>query len=258
MRLGLCAVLLAACSTVCSAQSTPKEAKGLPDTLPPEHKSITVPDGADAAPFFNAWTVNRPNDDHFIPADHFTDFGSLEINKPTTCNKCLFVIHVTEWNASVDDKAKDKISFVASNWYAYRYDGKQYVNIPPEQKELPQIFGLTSVYLLSVSQISEIAGKNIPAPYIDYTVKTTEKTASNVAALEALLGAILNVTTPGKVGGKLAFHPGRDYKYSVQGFLVNAKPLKAPFDAAFTASARPTKDKPGGGAGGGGDGLELP
>jgi hypothetical protein len=182
-----------------------------------------------------------------IPKGRFASFGKLTPDAPKPLDKNLYIVHLINWvDSSKAEKETAKVEFVSSEWFVYQFNGKQYVNVNPigkKKPQLPEIYGQTSAVFLSISRIIFAPGRDTAAPYIDYAITTKERTADNVVALEALIGGILNIKPQAAIHAADGSTPQIDvnYRFSIQAFTINAKPLRAPFDVAIKATATPTK-----------------
>jgi|GEM_PF-6400867 hypothetical protein len=251
MRLNACIILLCVSSAFALGQQG-QPATGLSDTLAERHISVLVP-RAEAGQYFDSWSNLISAADNPAPKKSFKDFGGLgpEAGIPPSedkyninPDKFLYVLHVTDWSDETKRNENPGFDLRSSVWYVYRYTGKQFEVIPANREKLPPIYEKSNVILLSISRINVVAGSGMGAPSIEYAAAAIGRTASNIAALEALGSAVLNVT-PSKDKGLMAEVIQPTYNYSVQSFSVSAKPLNAPFDVTFTATAKPANAKAG-------------
>jgi hypothetical protein len=261
MRLNACIILLCVSSAFALGQPG-QTATGLSDTLAtsPTPTSISE-DMADNS--FGAWSTGyistNNNPVSMAPKDHFTNFGDLsttltslpsEKSQALQLKKYLYVIHLIDWsekatcNGLPEECPNYYISGESSQWYVYQYTGKLFEVILPTDGALPPIYNKAYCVLLSVSRIR--TNHDTPAPLIQYSVNTPEHAASNVTALRALVNGVLGLTSKEVLRfGAPHVEPAYKYNYSVQSFAVSAKPLNAPFDVTFTATAKPANAKAG-------------
>ncbi len=241
----MCIVLLCVSSIFAWGQST-KPGSGLSDTLTPSPTPISTT-GENPDHYFGTWSTLATSAANPAPYESFPNFDSLDTKKTIPLSEAnLYVIHITDWEEDTEDKDADpKIDFLTSGWYVYRYagEGRGFKIVKPNNESLPPIYGMTNAVLLSVSRISVVAGSKTEAPFIQYSAIPTERTASNIAAVEALGNAVLSITSSGAGGSevKLGVQPApRHYNYRVLALPVSAKVLHAPFDVTFTATATET------------------
>ena len=262
MRSILCIVILCASSVFALGQSTEpgndipdttKPGTGLKDTLTTLPTPIPISED-DADNSFNSWSTFASSADNPAPNNSFKDFGGKDFGGPATkasiplSPKNLYVFHDMDWeekakcDGSPENNQASNICWKSSKWYVYQYTGKQFEVILPVGGSLPPIYGKTNVVLLSISRIRVVENSNTQAPIIQYSANPSQRTASNVTALETLINAVLGIT-PSVEKAYREEQPQYKYYYKVQAFVVSPKDLHAPFDVAFTATATPaTKD----------------
>jgi hypothetical protein len=253
MRHNVCIALLCVSSAFALGQSTDclrntatvplDKTQGLLDTLTESHISTPISD-AEASAYSKLWNDLTPTPNDLTPKDSSEDFKKLI--EATTCplsetkislsTKYLYVLHLIDWENETKSDKNPVINYKSSTWYVYRYAGKQFEFIPANKGKLPSIYEKTNIILLSISRINTVENSTTESLFIEYSVASQKRNASNVDALSLLISKVFGIDR-----GVLKSGPEvkPTYRYSAQAFAVSTKSLQAPFDVTFTATAKP-------------------
>jgi hypothetical protein len=232
-------LVLSLCSSTCLPQKKKdKPAAGISDQVAPEPIPVVIPASTDVDAYFGSWTT-IDDKGTFVPRGNFKDFGQMPMPMKASSEN-IYIIHFTDW---IEDPATNKVKFVSSDWYTYRFDGT-FKNLRSSGDAFPTTYDQKFGILLSVSRIGRPKGSKTPAPTIAYTLTATERTPDNILAFQALIGAITGVTFGGAAPAAgamkaMALAP-IEYDFAIQEFSTNSKALNAPFDLVFKATASST------------------
>jgi hypothetical protein len=255
--LSLMSLPLLAQPAIDSIQPTTIALTGPPNTYLPGWSNWT-PD-FDRAPS-NLAPVGQ-NGSPNIPANGFN--GIVPAAGPIS-DGAIYIVHIVDSSEVPADGLVlangDQIQVVNSRWYFYRYSKAKnmFVMQKTTPTSIPPIYGVTNGYVISISRLhwnsQRFTGPPVAiappiAPALAYSLKITQGTPANQAALLGILGGIANVSTgtaaaaagpgggiPGLVGPPPPPPPPLQYTYKIEATKISATALKPPYTLAATAT----------------------
>jgi hypothetical protein len=216
----------------------PTPATGVTDHIPSPTAEIV----GDAPHIFAGWTGwDGVSEGSITPITPISSFSGPLCPKDNSCpqeSSYLYIIHIADWNDRPVNNGFET-TLQSSSWYFYRWQNGSFQSAANHGKT-PSFFDIKTGTLISVSRIATTQDRNTPAPQIKYTITATQKTATNVAALEALLSKILGVDTSTPKTENFVKPPEVHYNLSVQRLsLSTTNPVHAPFDWTLAANVLP-------------------
>ncbi|MCU1249350.1 MAG: hypothetical protein JWQ49_2379 [Edaphobacter sp.] len=228
---------------------------GLGDSFPPTSQPINATDIA-------SWTTwDASNVGPLLPNEPINSFGQIDkYLVPAPAVNDIVMIHIVN---STDRKLGPVIAISDSHWFLYQKDknglfhqllkkakGAKTDAAGVMMGTAPTLYGAKTGYIITLSRLlldpsrTAITGPPYPAtpPTLNYTVTPTQGTAANLAALQALVGAVLNITTaaaaaPAAVAPHVALPlPALKYVLAAQATRINQNALKPPYTLAIAGT----------------------
>jgi hypothetical protein len=214
------------------------------DNLPPA--STLIDDATVAAGLLTPWTEDDENGNLVPIATGFATFGNADLCKdkkgaciasldpdyPNPSEKNMYVVHILQ----SETKEGSAIGIHSSRWYVFRYNSaskaftlRVHQGKGEKNGTVSDLYNVSNGYLISISVLKPAAST---PPSIAYSIKPTENTPANIAALQALISAVANVSLPTRSPGFLEVKSA----VAVQVRKFSSKELKAPFSVQIDAT----------------------